>query len=87
MVTNVLTSFGGARCVSLLQAAFSALVRALGAPPGRASAAKLLRACSVPKSAADGGVLMGAVQGALQSLVQYNTHGSATGGGARASRA
>lgn len=47
----MLDSFGGAKCVPLLRAAFTQLVAALGRSgksPGREGAARLLHACDVP---------------------------------------
>ncbi|EOD24161.1 hypothetical protein EMIHUDRAFT_469381 [Emiliania huxleyi CCMP1516] len=65
VVTAVLDSFGGAKCVPLLRAAFTQLVAALGRSgksPGREGAARLLHACDVPESDDDDGVLIGSVQ-------------------------
>ena len=79
VVTDVVASYGGAQCVALLKSAFVQLSETLGdggRAPGREGAARWLHACNVTSSAADDGVLVGAVQGRIQSLVQYNQHGA-----------
>mmetsp|Transcript_14266 Transcript_14266/g.45717 ORF Transcript_14266/g.45717 Transcript_14266/m.45717 type:complete len:510 (+) Transcript_14266:13-1542(+) len=79
VVTTVLDSLGGAKCVPMLRAAFTQLVAALGRSgkaPGREVAARLLHACDVPESDDDNNVLIGSVQGLIQSLVQYNRRGA-----------
>jgi len=78
VVTDVISSFGGQPCVSLLRAAFTQLVEALGGQaPGRKGAAALLHACNVSQSYDDDGILIGSVMGKIQSLVQYNQHDAA----------
>ena len=77
VVTDVVADFGGADCVSLVTTSLTALAAAFsnGTAPVRRDAAKALHACSITTAEAGDGMLVGSVQGAIQSLVQYNQHG------------
>lgn len=83
VATAAVAALGGQACTSLLEAAFAAAVAQLGeGGAARRRAAATLQACDPVLGDDDASTLQGSVQGAIQSLVQYNQAGGKRGIGA-----